>query len=166
MVAVPAAKRGAFRKTVIVVAVTLLVVTVLLLAPFWKCRSLIASDFLPSSTVEFPVPLDCINVSDAPPPGVLKFMEKRRTLERLSLVSVTTCRTHQSAEAVWKGIDDEHRWLPSYLPGPYQYRRYVAIPATLNTPNGTLVVVELCKRSRWRYYEQIAGDCGKFAIWK
>lgn len=166
MVAAATTKRGFGRKILVVVASTLLVVILLLLAPFWKCRGLIVSDLLPFRDVQFPVPSDCVPVSEAPPASVLEFMEKRRTSERLDLVKVATCRTHQSVEAVWQRINDDHRWLPSYLPGPYQYRRFVVLPATFETPNGTEVVVELCTKSRWRYYEQIVGDCEKFAVWK
>jgi hypothetical protein len=139
---------------------------VVLLAAFSTCGSLIALDLLPLGDVQFPVPVDCTNVSDAPPAAVLDFMEKRRTLEGLSLVRVITCKTHQSSAAVEEGIDNDHRWLPSYVPGPYQYRRYVAVPAVLETLNGTLVVVELCKKSRRRYYRQIVGNCEKYSIWR
>jgi hypothetical protein len=64
-------------------------------------------------------------------------------------------------------MNDPH-WLPSYVPGRYQFRRTVIIvPYAQPVPQGSPVVAEISVVPWGKYIRQIAGKCdGKFAVWK
>jgi len=154
------------RGRVIVVALGLCVLA-LIFVPRWTCSSLILDDLVPfGSDVSFPVPQDCAALNETPPGATLAAIEKERLYRQLDPGRVTMCETRQSARSFWEDLDRNRQWLPSYVPGLWQYRRVVAIPATVETPAGTLVVVELCRERRWRYYTHVLGNCEKSAIWR
>jgi hypothetical protein len=157
---------GVRRALVIFVALSLCILASLFVFQ-WTCCSLILDDLVPlGSDVHFPVPPDCVVLNAPPPVATLAAIEKERLYEQLESGQVTMCRTQQTTSSLSEELNRSPQWLPSYVPGRWQYRRYVAIPAAVETPTGTLVVVELCRKRRWLYYKQICGDPEKYVVWR
>jgi hypothetical protein len=157
---------GVRRALVIAIALSLCVLA-FVSVPRWTCCSLILDDLvLFGWDARFPVPPGCVTVNETLPGATLAAIEKERLLRRLEAGRITMCRTRQSAEAFWEDLLRNPQWFPSYVPGTWQYRRYVAIAATSETSAGTLVVVEMCKERRWHYYKHVLGNCEKYTMWR
>jgi hypothetical protein len=64
-------------------------------------------------------------------------------------------------------MNDSH-WLPSYVPGTYQFRRTVIIvPYAQPTPQRSPVIAEVCLMPWGKYFSQLAGQCnGKYKVWR
>jgi len=64
-------------------------------------------------------------------------------------------------------MHDDH-WLPSYVPGTYEFRRTVIIvPYRQPAPQGSPVIAEICLMPWRRYVSQIIGQCdGKYSVWR
>jgi len=155
------------RRAFVIAVVLSLCVLALLLARRCTCCLLILDDLVPfGSGVHFPVPPDCVAVNETTPGATFAAIATQRLYRQLDPGRVTMCRTRQSAEIFWEDLLRNRQWLPSYVPGTWQYRRNVAIAATSEAPNGTLVVVEMFKERRWRYYKHVLGNCEKYAIWR
>jgi hypothetical protein len=62
----------------------------------------------------------------------------------------------------------DSRWLPSYVPQTYEFRRTVIIlPYSRVTAGPSSVVAMVCLMPMRKYVSLIAGQCdGKFAVWK
>src|ERR1039458_3607127 len=125
---------GVRRALVIFVALSLCILASLFVFQ-WTCCSLILDDLVPlGSDVHFPVPPDCVVLNAPPPVATLAAIEKERLYEQLESGQVTMCRTQQTTSSLSEELNRSPQWLPSYVPGRWQYRRYVAIPR--NTSSG------------------------------
>jgi hypothetical protein len=64
-------------------------------------------------------------------------------------------------------MNDPH-WLPSYVPGTYQFRRTVMIiPYAQPTPQGSPIIAEVCLMPWRKYVPQLAGQCdGRYKVWR
>ena len=63
---------------------------------------------------------------------------------------------------------NDPRWLPSYVPGAYQFRRtIIVVPIGPATPQRSHIVAEVCLMPWRKYLSQVVGVCkGKYAVWK
>jgi hypothetical protein len=136
-----------------------------LLTPFIEqdCTSLLTQSEAPMM-----LPPGCkVTVGAHAERGLENFDAERRTrgLEHESWIE---CASAADGQAWLGGLEANRRWLPSYVPGTYQWRRTVIVVshASSNFPE-THVIAEVCFMPRWRYIQQIRGQCdGKFAVWK
>jgi hypothetical protein len=147
------------------VVLFVLVIGVLILFPSLPdptCASLIVG-----SEKEIPItlPATCDRVSAVDPDTMVKYLENERNRRGLTFSHWIICT--EAPTGGFAFMDDPH-WLPSYVPGTYQYRRTVVIvPYAQPIPKGSQVVGEVCLMPWRKYIRQIAGQCnGKFSAWK
>lgn len=127
-----------------------------------RCASLLAH----SDKVAIPLPPNCIETLDAPAGDTVRDLERERKQGGLILKSWIICKASNPAQAPKPSLlfDQDPRWLPSYAPGTYQFRRTVVIRSA---QPASRVAGEVCLVPWRRYAAQIAGQCdGKFAVWK
>jgi hypothetical protein len=122
----------------------------------------------PENDVTIPLPANCIQTTEAQPDNMVKYLENERNRRGLTFKKWVICKTPSQTATPGFDFERDPRWLPSYFPGTYQFRRTVIIlPYALPVPEGSPVVAEVCLMPRRRYLSQIAGQCdGKFAVWK
>jgi len=130
-----------------------------------KCAALLAH---PENDVTIPLPANCIQTTKASADNMVKYLENERNRRGLIFKKWVICKTPSQTATPGFAFERDPRWLPSYVPGTYQFRRTVIIlPHALPVPEGSPVVAEVCLMPRRRYVSQIAGQCdGKFAVWK
>lgn len=130
-----------------------------------ECAALLA---LPDNDVTIPLPANCIQTTEAPPDNMMKYLENERNRRGLMFENWIICKTSSQTARPGFAFERDPRWLPSYVPGTYQFRRTVIIlPYALRSPEGSPVAAEMCLMPRRRYISQITGQCdGKFAVWK
>jgi hypothetical protein len=130
-----------------------------------KCAALLAR---PENDVIIPFPANCIQTTEAPADSMMKYLENERNRRGLIFVKWVICKTPSQTATPGFAFERDPRWLPSYVPGTYQFRRTVIIlPYALRSPEGSPVAAEMCLMPRRMYVSQIAGQCdGKFAVWK
>ena len=95
---------------------------------------------------------------------MVKYLEKERVGRNLIFKEWIRC---EGVPAGGFAFADDPRWLPSDVPGTYQFRRTVIIVAYARPiPQGSEVVAEVCVMPWRKYLRQIMGECdGKFAVW-
>jgi hypothetical protein len=130
-----------------------------------KCAALLAR---PENDVTIPLPANCIQTTEAPADNMMKYLENERNRRGLIFVKWVICKTPSQTATPGFAFERDPRWLPSYVPGTYQFRRTVIIlPHALRSPEGSPVAAEMCLMPRRMYVSQIAGQCdSKFAVWK
>jgi hypothetical protein len=118
-----------------------------------------------SEAAFIPVPADCAFTRNVAPDEMEKYLERERIARNLIFKEWIMC---QSVPVAGFRFADDPRWLPSYVPGTFQFRRTVIIvPATPPIPQGSRVVAEVCLMPWRQYLRQIAGQYnGKFSVWK
>ena len=96
---------------------------------------------------------------------LLLLLERERLARNLIFKEWITCR---GATATGFTFADDPRWLPSYAPGTFQFRRTVVIvPYARPIPQGSEVVAEVCVMPWRKYLQQIVWEHnGKFSLWK
>ncbi|HEY2548881.1 MAG TPA: hypothetical protein VGI46_22590 [Candidatus Acidoferrum sp.] len=142
--------------------------------PFERsCISLLAAGEPPMM-----LPEECALSEAAPTGQILEKLEAERNRRGLRHQSWIACASPASAQLWLKKIDADPRWLPSYEPGRYEWRRTVIVlgsgPSATgkNSPSpsstaGARVTAEVCLMPTWRYFQLIRGQCdAKFAVWK
>jgi len=94
-----------------------------------------------------------------------KYLERERLARKLIFKEWIAC---QGVPVSGSTFADDPRWLPSYVPGAFQFRRTVIIvPYARSVPQGSEVVAEVCLMSWRKYLRQIAWeDDGKFSVWE
>lgn len=147
------------------VVLFVLVIGVLILFPSLPdptCASLIVRS---EKEVTIPLPANCARVSAADPDTMAKYLEDERNRRGLTFSQWIICNEAPTGGFAFM---DDPLWLPSYVPGTYQYRRTVVIvPYAQPIPKGSQVVGEVCLMPWRKYIRQIAGQCnGKFSVWK
>ena len=117
------------------------------------------------SDVPIPPPANCARHPDVAMDDMVKYLEKERTSRGLIFREWITCTEFPAAGFAFM---DDARWLPSYVPGTYEFRRTVIIvPYGRPVPQGSPVVAEVCVLPWRKYVALIAGQCnGKFSVWK
>ena len=130
-----------------------------------KCAALLAR---PESDVDISLPANYIQTTDVPRDDVVKYLENERNTRGLISKKWITCKTPNQTPTPGFAFERDPRWLPSYVPRTYQFRRTVIIlPYAQPVPKGSSVVAEVCLMPWRRYVSQIAGQCaGKFTVWK
>jgi hypothetical protein len=96
---------------------------------------------------------------------MVKYLEKERNGRGLVFKEWITCTEVPAGGFAF--MNDPH-WLPSYVPGTYQFRRTVIIvPYAQPTPQGPPVIAEVCLMPWRKYVSQLAGQCDdKYKVWR
>lgn len=130
-----------------------------------KCAALLAR---PESDVGICIPANCIQTRDVRSDDMVTYLENERNTRGLIFKKWITCETPNQTLTSGFAFERDPRWLPSYVPRTYQFRRTVIIlPYARPVPKGSSVVAEVCLMPWRRYVSQIAGQCaGKFTVWK
>jgi hypothetical protein len=130
-----------------------------------KCAALLVR---PESDADVPIPVTCIQTTDVPPDEMVKYLETERNRRGLILKKWISCKTSNQTPTFAFAFERDPRWLPSYVPSAYQFRRTVIIlPYAQPVPKGSSVVAEVCLMPWRKYISQIVGQCdGKFTVWK
>jgi len=128
------------------------------------CAAILAH---PESDVTIPLPSNCIQTADVAIDNMVKYLESERKRRGLIFKQWITCKTPSQTANPSFPFERDPRWLPSYVPGTYQFRRTVVIPAYARpVPQGSPVLADVCLMPLRRYVSQIAGQCdGKFSVW-
>jgi hypothetical protein len=118
-----------------------------------------------SEAVSIPVPANCALTRNVAPDDLEKYLDRERLARNLIFKEWIRCPGIPVAGFRWA---DDPRWLPSYVPGTFQFRRTVIIvPYARPIPQRSEVVAEVCVMPWRQYLRQIAGsDNGKFSIWQ
>lgn len=147
--------------------VCVLAVGVLILFPYSPvpdptCASLVARS---KEEVDISLPANCARSHNVASDKMVEYLERERKSRGLLFHEWITCKELPAGGFAF--MNDPH-WLPSYVPGTYQFRRTVIIvPYAQPIPRGSPVVAEVCLRPWREYVQQIAGQCdGKFSVWK
>jgi hypothetical protein len=148
-----------------VLATIVLALLVLVLFPSLPdptCASLMVRA-LPDTLIALPA--DCGRSRSVIPDAMVSYLERERISRGLSPHGWITC-TEVPANGF--AFMNDSRWLPSYVPGTYQFRRTVIIvPYTDSAPKGSPVMAEVSRVPWGRYIRQIAGQCtGKYSVWR
>ncbi len=120
------------------------------------------------AAVPISLPPNCMLTADTPDDEMVKYLENDRKWRGLVFKAWIICKPSNQAQATDFAFTRDPRWLPSYVPRAYQFRRTVIItPVGQRIPRGSAVAAEVCLMPRWRYALLIAGQCdGKFSVWK
>jgi hypothetical protein len=153
------------RLVVAVLALCFLALGVLILFPSLPdptCTSLLARSV---GEVAIHLPANCALVPDAVSDEMVNYLEHERSSRSLVFRKWITCSVLQTGGFAF--MNDPH-WLPSYVPGTYQYRRTViVVPYARSIAQGSPIVGEVCLMPWRKYISQVAGQCdGKFSVWK
>jgi len=145
--------------------VCLLALGVLILFPSLPdptCASLLARS---KEEVDIPLPANCVRSHNVASDDMVKYLDHERNGRGLLFHEWITCREVPAGGFAF--MNDPH-WLPSYVPGTYQFRRTVIIvPYAQPIPQGSPVVAEVCLMPWRRYIRQVAGQCDrKFSVWR
>lgn len=99
--------------------------------------------------------------------AVVLSLDKERMRRGLAFKSWIACANVQD-DRIQTSFSDDTRWLPSYIPGAFQFRRTVVIVRHFpGAPQQSRVVAEVCFMPWSKYLKQVAGQCGtKFSVWK
>jgi hypothetical protein len=130
-----------------------------------SCAALLARS---AGDVSIPLPPNCMRKGELPMDEMAKYLDNDRKRRGLDFKEWIICsEVGPTTYAGFAFLHDRH-WLPSYVPGTYQYRRTVIIvPYAPPAPKGSPVVTEIGLMPWRRYFFQITGDCnGKYSVWK
>jgi hypothetical protein len=130
-----------------------------------KCAALLAR---PESDVVITLPGNCMLTTDAPADQVMKYLENERKRRGLVFKAWISCKPSNQTQTIDFAFTHDPRWLPSYVPGAYQFRQTVILSRYAPpTPQESAVAGEVCLMPQRKYASQIAGQCdGKFSVWK
>jgi hypothetical protein len=159
--AINAGRPGRSRRLPAVLVLVFIMVSLLLLF----LRSPSALLLTESEAVSIPVPPNCALTRDVAPDAMEKYLARERSTRNLIFKEWITCQGVPVAGLTWA---DDPRWLPSYMPGTFQFRRVVIlVPHAQPIPEGSEVVAEVCVLPWRQYLRQIAWEYnGKFSVWK
>jgi hypothetical protein len=126
------------------------------------CASLLARS---QKEVPIALPSNCARIANVGSDNIVNYLDNERNTYGLIPKEWVTCA--EVPAGAFAFMNDPH-WLPSYVPGRYQFRRTVIIvPYAQPVPQGSPVVAEISVVPWGKYIRQIAGKCdGKFAVWK
>jgi hypothetical protein len=100
---------------------------------------------------------------------MVQFLENDRRSKGLIFKEWITCRPLEPQQTRDFAVLRDPRWMPSYVPQTYQFRRIVIIfPYDQAAGLGSSPVVGEVTLTPWgRYVLQIGTECkGKFALWQ
>ena len=145
--------------------VGMLAVVLLILFPSLPDPTCAALLVRSESDVPIPLPASCVRSRDVAADNMVKYLEKERNGRGLIFKEWITCAEVPAGGFAF--MNDPH-WLPSYVPGTYQFRRTVIIVSYAQpTPQGSPVIAEVCLMPCRRYVSQLAGQCdGKYSVWR
>jgi hypothetical protein len=134
-------------------------------SPDPRCADLLA---ISDQDVAIPLPPNCIETSEATPDPLVKYLDNERERRGLVFKKWIICKLSGAASKPALDFQQDQRWLPSYEPLTYQFRRTVVIlPCGQSALGESPVAAQVCSIPKQKYAAQIAGQCdGKFALWK
>jgi len=134
-------------------------------APDPRCAKLLSH---PQEDVAVPLPDGCSLASDVPPDRMVDYLENERKERGLVFKSWIRCDGASPVRSQRLSFDRDSRWLPTYVPGAYQFRQTVVLVALgPAAPQGSSIAGQVCIMPRQRYVSLISGQCdGKFAVWE
>jgi hypothetical protein len=122
-----------------------------------KCLSLLHNF---PSLVQPPLPAGCAEVSEASSDDMVKYLEHEREERGLIFEKWIACTLPTDSSKPIFPFEPDSRWLPSYVPGTYQFRRTVVIISYARpVPTASRVVAEVCLVPWTRYVHDIGGKC-------
>lgn len=126
------------------------------------CASVLARS---QKEVSLTLPANCARTANVGSDAVVNYLENERSIYGLTPKEWIRCS--EAPAGGFAFMNDPH-WLPSYVPGRYQFRRTVIIvPNAQPVPQGSPVVAEISLVPWGKYIRQIAGQCDeKFSVWK
>jgi hypothetical protein len=129
------------------------------------CTLLLAGS---AGEVEVPLPNHCSETDNIHPDNMVRYLENDRDERNLVFKKWIVCDPPMRAPGTQFAFESDPRWLPSYIPLTYQFRRTVVVlPYARPIPQGSRVVGEVCLMPWRKYASLIAGQCnGKFSVWK
>ena len=133
--------------------------------PLWppdpRCATL---TLLPEEDAAILLPTNCTQTTEAPVDDVVRYLVKERQQRGLIFKKWIICKPDSAVI----NFDHDKRWLATYRPVAYQFRRtLVILPYAQPIPEKSPVVAEVCLMPRRKYLSQIVGQCnGRFAVWK
>ena|SRR2546421_1315480 len=130
-----------------------------------RCVTLLAHSMHQQS---IPLPSNCVQTTQPQTDNMASYLEDQRRKRGLTFKGWIICKpSDESAKATFGFVSDSH-WLPSYVPGAYQFRRTVIIlPYARPVPEGSPVAGEVTSVRWLEYASQISGQCEqKFSVWK
>jgi len=150
---------------ILAVQVLAFIIVTLLLLLLLLLRSPSAPLLTRSEAVPIPVPRNCALTRNVAPDEMEQYLERERFARDLIFKEWITCPGVPVAGLTFA---DDPRWLPSYSPGTFQFRRTVIIvPYARPIPQGSEVVAEVCVMPWRTYLRQIVWEhSGKFSLWK
>ena len=111
------------------------------------------------------LPANCYRTEGAVADDMVSSLEKERNSRGLIFKEWIVCREIPPGGFAFM---NDPRWLPSYVPGTYQFRRTVIIvPTGPAAPQGSPVFAEVCRMPWRKYFSQVVrGFNGKYAVWR
>jgi hypothetical protein len=119
--------------------------------------------------VAIPLPQNCRLIREVPRDPMVEYLAEDRIRRGLVHKSWVICEPVISGLGFGHNFENDTRWLPSYVPDTYEFRRTVVIlPHRYSHPTPRSdVVAEVTKLPWSRYLSQIAGQCdGKYSVWR
>ncbi|HXJ05164.1 MAG TPA: hypothetical protein VNH65_08705 [Candidatus Acidoferrum sp.] len=83
-----------------------------------RCIALLAH---PDSDVVIPLPDPCMLTTDIPADQVVKYLENERKQRGLVFKAWISCKPSNQTQTTDFDFLHDPRWLPSYVPGAYQF---------------------------------------------
>lgn len=130
--------------------------------PDFRCVRLIEESV---GDVKIALPANCALTPKADADEMVKYLERERATRNLVFRDLIICK---GTPGEGFSFLNDHRWMPSYVPETYQFRRTVVIlPYAQPVPKGSPVVAEVCRMPWRRYIRLVAGQCHtKFLVWQ
>ena len=130
-----------------------------------RCVALLAHS---ESEEIIPLPANCLQTAEVPVDSVVKYLEDERHRHGLIFKRWITCKAPDQPANLGFAFEHDARWLPSYVPGTYQFRRTVVVLRNaVSVSQGSSVVAEVALMPWRMYLSQVAGQCdGKFSVWR
>ena len=154
-------------KKLLAISITIctLVLVALLLFPIITEPDCLSMAWRSQEHIQIPLPANCTETPTIAEDQTVKYLEHERSRRGLAFRGWITCEG--APKRVFAFLRDP-RWLPSYVPGTYQFRRTVLIvPFAHAASQSSPVQGEICVMPWLKYCRQIAGQCsGKFSGWK
>jgi hypothetical protein len=150
---------------------TAVATVMILILVFWitrldiRCIPLVVRSF---GDVDIPLPEGCLLTRQVPPDQMVQYLENDRRGRGLIFRAWITCSPLEPTKTRDFGVLHDLRWLPSYTPQTYQFRRIVLVfPYSQPIPRNSPVVAEVTLMPWFRYARQLSKQCdGKFLVWR
>jgi hypothetical protein len=131
----------------------------------FRCVSLLAHS---AGEAYISLPAGCIETTNAPSDSVVEYLRNDSSGRGFLLRRWIMCDDAIQASKVRFVFEQDPRWLPSYVPDGYQFRRTVVVfPHSKPVPEASRVAAAVGLVPWRRYVLQVGGQCAtKLSVWK